>query len=243
MLANIIRNRKKTAIGGGGGGIVTDFSQISLLMHMDGVNNSTTFTDSSSNARVATAVGSPVISTAESKFGGASLNLTGTSYLTVPNATTSGLNSTDWTIETWIYMSSIPASASVFGSSNGGGSVSKFFMNINMSTSFLAQTNRVGFLIYNGGNRWINVAYTWSVNTWYHIAAVQSGSSVTLYINGQSVGTMPYTVPSGITGNFRIGTDGEAYKILAGRIDDFRVTRSALYTASFTPPTSAFPDA
>ena len=76
MLANIIRNAKKT-VGGGGGGIVIDngdpfYSAVSLLLSMDGTNGSTTFTDSSLNAIAVTAVGNTQISTTQSKYGGAS---------------------------------------------------------------------------------------------------------------------------------------------------------------------------
>ncbi|CAB4147554.1 Concanavalin A-like lectin/glucanases superfamily [uncultured Caudovirales phage] len=233
MLANIIRNAKKA----------TSSGAVSLLLHMDGTDGSTSIVDSGPNALTVTRVGTPTISTAQSQFGGASLNLPGSSYLTVPNSAVSGLNATNWTIETWIYMSAIPSIASIVGCSNGSGGVPKFFMNLNMSTSFVAQSNRVGFHLYNGGDRWINAAYTWATNTWYHIAAVQNGSSVTLYVNGQSVGSMAFTIASGITGNFRIGTDGETYKILVGRMDELRVTKGlARYTTNFTPPTAAFPD-
>ena len=48
------------------------WSSVSLLLHMNGSNGSTTFTDSSSNNYTVTAYGHAQISTAQSKFGGAS---------------------------------------------------------------------------------------------------------------------------------------------------------------------------
>jgi hypothetical protein len=222
---------------------MASIDNVALLLHMDGTNNSTTFTDSGPNARTATLVGSPTISTTQSQFGGASGDFPSGSYLTFPNATTSGFDSVDWTIEGWLYFDTVPSVASVFGMSNGGGNVSKFFMNVNMNTSYTSQTNRVGFVFYNAGDRWINVAFTWAASTWYHFAVVQSGSTTTLYINGTSVGSMAYKAPSGITGNFRLGADGEAYKTIAGRIEEFRITKgTARYTANFTPPTGPFPN-
>ena len=215
---------------------MASIDNVSLLLHMDGANGSTTFTDSGPNALAATVVGSSAISTAQSQFGGASGNFPSGSYLTFPASATSNLDVNDWTIEGWLFFDTVPSVASVFGMSNGGGNVPKFFMNINMNTSYTSFANRVGFLSYNGGDRWINVAYTWSANTWYHFAVVQSGSTITLFINGASVGNMAYKIPSGITGNFRVGTDGESYKTVAGRLDEFRVTKgTARYTANFTP--------
>ena len=60
------------------------FSNVSLLLHMDGANGSTAFTDSGPNALTATVVGSSAIATAQSQFGGASGNFPSGSYLTFP---------------------------------------------------------------------------------------------------------------------------------------------------------------
>ena len=73
MLANIIRNAKKT-VGGGGGGIVIDngdpfYSAVSLLLPMDGTNGSTTFTDSGPNGLAVTASGDAKVSTGSPYFG------------------------------------------------------------------------------------------------------------------------------------------------------------------------------
>ena len=60
-------------------------SYTKLLLHMDGTT--TTFTDSSTSAKAITAVGSATQSTAQSKFGGKSCYLEGTtSYLTTPDS-------------------------------------------------------------------------------------------------------------------------------------------------------------
>jgi len=50
------------------------WSNVVLLMHLDGSDGSTTFTDAK-NGRTVTGNGSPALGTAQSKFGGASLNL------------------------------------------------------------------------------------------------------------------------------------------------------------------------
>ena len=66
------------------------FSSTKLLLNGNGTNGSTTFTDSSNSSYTVTANGNAQISTAQSKFGSASMYFDGTGdYLTVSNATAS----------------------------------------------------------------------------------------------------------------------------------------------------------
>jgi hypothetical protein len=59
------------------------FNNVSLLLHGNGTNGSTTITDNSPTPKTVTAVGNAQISTAQSKFGGASIAFDGTGdYLT-----------------------------------------------------------------------------------------------------------------------------------------------------------------
>jgi hypothetical protein len=213
-------------------------NNVSLMLDFDGANGSTTFTDKSVNGLTITSVSSPQISTTQSKFGGSSVSFNGSNYLSIANASLFDFSASDWTIEFWFYLDSVPsASYSFCGESNGGGNVPKFGLTMNMGTNFSYSANRVGFwTTYNGiSSYWLNAAYTWSSNTWYHISVVQSGSVITLYVNGTSVGTLNFKAATGITGNFRIGADGEGYRYFTGYIDDFCITKSAKYTSSFTP--------
>src|ERR1035437_572304 len=61
----------------------TSFSNVTLLLHGDGTNGSTAFTDSSSLGQTVTGNGSAQISTAQSKWSGASIYFNGSSYLSV----------------------------------------------------------------------------------------------------------------------------------------------------------------
>src|SRR3990167_5305793 len=85
-----------------------------LMLHMDGTDGATTFTDSSDNAKTMTAVGNAQIDTAQSKFGGASGLFDGTGdWLTTPDSTDWDLGTGDFTIDFWIRFSSV-ANARVF---------------------------------------------------------------------------------------------------------------------------------
>ena len=62
------------------------YPQTSLLMHFNGTNGSTTMTDNSKNNFPATSYNGAAISTAQSKFGGASGFFDGTNdYLSIAN--------------------------------------------------------------------------------------------------------------------------------------------------------------
>src|ERR1700677_981632 len=98
------------------------FNDVALLLHFDGTNGSTTYTDSSSYANVLTTQGTAALATAASKFGPTGLNLPGTtmrtSYVTMPvtGSSAQDINSTtaDWTIEFWAQLTGGIASAYIF---------------------------------------------------------------------------------------------------------------------------------
>jgi len=88
-----------------------------------------------------------------------------------------------------------------------------------------------------GGSATSFSAGTMSINTWYHIALVRSGSTITLYVNGTAgsgTATQAGTIGNGAV---TIGFLAGGYGYFAGQISNFRVDPSAVYTANFTTPT------
>ena len=96
---------------------------------------------------------------------------------------------------------------------------------------------------FSGGSGYTHGG-TLVANTWSHVATSRSGSTITNYINGASVGTSTYS-GSGTyysTSTFRVGTDRLTTNFINGSIDDLRITKGiARYTANFTPPTAPLP--
>jgi hypothetical protein len=91
--------------GGGGGGYVytqPPFADVSILLHFDGTNGSTTFTDQKGNAWTAV---NATISTAQSVFGGASGLFTGASNsrISTPTSSLFDVGAGDWALEFRIY--------------------------------------------------------------------------------------------------------------------------------------------
>jgi hypothetical protein len=87
-----------------------------------------------------------------------------------------------------------------------------------------------------GGSATSFSAGTMSINTWYHIALVRSGSTIKLYVNGTAgsgTSTQAGTIGNGAV---TIGFMAGGYGYFAGQISNFRVAASAVYTTAFTTP-------
>jgi hypothetical protein len=218
----------------------TSFSSVSLLLHMNGTNGSTTFTDSSSNALAVTANGNAQISTAQSKFGGASGLFDGNGdFLAIPNNTVFAFGTGDFTIEFWFYPISVADGTMISGWSPSG-SVSGFACN--MSSGAVAFETAFN-------NTYISAAgpATITANQWYHFAGVRSNGVARAFINGSS-GTPTnnsQSVDAQSSGvNIGWSTFTANRRAYNGYIDELRITRGvARYTANFYIPRAAFPDA
>jgi len=188
------------------------------------------------------AVGSAKLSSTATNYNPRSMYFNGsTDYLLMPSSSAYNLGSGDFTMECWIYPTTV-VSNGIFGigstdpDSNlvriGSGSKLQFWLGGSNSGGTGAGT-KTGM---------ITCATTLVVNTWYHIALVRSDSAtnnVKLYLNGvlDGQGTATYFIAS----NYAVlGRDYPTYsaEYFAGYIDDFRITKGvARYTAAFTPPT------
>jgi len=99
--------------------------------------------------------------------------------------------------------------------------------------------NAINYFYVNGSAYTFGTRATnFPLGVWQHIAAVRSGSTVQLYINGVSVVSGTNSTAVNPTGTFRIGhathTDQGSW---FGYISNFRVVKgTAVYTGNFTPP-------
>lgn len=217
------------------------FDDVSLLVHMNGSNGSTTFTDSSKNALAVTASGNAQVSTTTSVAGGSSLALDGNNdFLTI--ATNALFDfSGDFTIELFAYFNSLATGQTIIG--RWGASQRCFLFGVDSSTSMTFVTGN------NGSIDQIitrTPPVTLSTNTWYHFAATRSGSTVRFFVNGTQAGA-DATATGNCTGtqSVKIGVNGDGdVSDVDGYIDEVRITKGvARYTANFTPPAAPFPDA
>ncbi|NDC55361.1 MAG: hypothetical protein EBZ69_00755 [Alphaproteobacteria bacterium] len=235
------------------------FEYVWLLLHMDGTNGSTTFTDSSSNNRTVSRVDvePPMdisISTAQSRWGGASLRCYvdysytywwyTVHYLSCP-LPASALTTQDWAIEAWVR----PNEDAPAGS-NYGAIFSTFKINYasdyaveGLALFFVEGTIKVASNLYS----FIISGGTYTANNWTHIALSYSSGVLKLYQDGTKIGETTAAFLPG--GNLQIGNstlhEYEFFRAFSGYIDDFRVTLGSDrgYTGATIPvPTEAFPD-
>lgn len=74
------------------------------------------------------------------------------------------------------------------------------------------------------------------IGAWHHIAVVRQGNKLNIYVNGNQVWSADYSV-DGIRGVSRMFVgDPNCYAV--GAIANVRVSKEALWTANFTPPTT-----
>lgn len=219
------------------------FDNVSLLLHCDGANASTTFTDSSRSPKTVTANGNAQISTTQSKFGGASGSFDGTGdYLNIGSTSDLEFGSGDGTIECFFRANAVPAVAAGLIERGNASGYSNFSLSYRASGKIeaymsLAATATLPQIVASSSSL--------SLNTWYHIAFVKNGLVYTLYFDGVSVGTKTAAShpPTGLSTNTFIGAFTATTFFNNGYIDEMRVTKGvARYTSNFTPPTEPFPN-
>lgn len=215
----------------------------SLLLHFNGTNGSTTFTDSSPNGHTMTANVNAKLTTPAPKFGTACLSLfsTGTTdSVDGPAHASFALGAGDFTIEMFVKNSAAITTNAIIGQN---------------TSSATAQNLQVR--VTSGGGSFLNVIFEGTavitsadLNTsltdgaWHHLAVCRVGNTVTMYWDGTAVGSTwnatGHSVWDSATG-LRIGANSSAANPWKGPIDELRVVKgTAVYTSNFTPPIAEF---
>jgi len=208
-----------------------DFSSVSLLLHGNGTNGSTTIVDSSLSPKTVTAIGNAQISTAQSKFGGVSIAFDGSGDSLVAPASISHFGTGDFTIELWIYRNS----ATTHGIQEARTGTT--------ATPWLWYFNGSNLEFYNGTG--YPTTGTVPNSQWVHIAVSRSSGIVRQFINGnkESEDTITTNLTTAASDTLLMDARDVGADIFNGYIDEYRVTSGvARYTANFTPPTAPFPD-
>ncbi|MFZ2038579.1 MAG: LamG-like jellyroll fold domain-containing protein [Minisyncoccia bacterium] len=215
----------------GVGGIDSDTK---LMLHADGTDNGTTFTDSSASANVMTPTGA-VTKIGTKEFGTASAYFDGSSYISTPDSANWNFGSGDFSIDLW---------------ANYTSTGNKTFLSQKNDSSNLWQFYTQGSILvfYSvGGSALVDIEATFTPTTgvWYHIAVVRSGGIIKLYVNGVSQTLTTNTNSSAtlpdLTSNVEVGRAvGVAYNF-TGYMDEIRLSKGiARWTSNFTPPTSEY---
>lgn len=221
------------------------YNSVSLLLNMDGTNASTTFTDASTNSFTVTANGNAKISTAHSKFGGASALFDGTGdFLTIPDNAAFEFGSSNLTWEMWLKTTSSDQYDTLLSRTGTSGLDAGEFIVLMNNASATAGDIAVYFADFNAGAPMlVTTGASVRDDAWHHIAIVRNGSAWAVYIDGTSRATATWAGSIGdISNSIYIGGDQAFTRHYNGYIDSLRLTKAqARYTANFTAPTAAFP--
>lgn len=213
-----------------GGGGDPHWADVTSLLHMEGANGGTTFTDQRSVSWARSA--SAQTNTGQAKFGASSMLVAG-GGIAGPNAlSSSGFGAGSFTIEGWFYATNTTTrglfDAALASSAN----------------SIAAGWDQASatWQVYFAGSVYSSSATSITLNTWTHFALVRNGSSCVLYINGTAVVSFSSSANLAFA-NMNYGRYYNTTFPWVGYIDECRITKGvARYTGAFSPPVSQFPD-
>ena len=141
-----------------------------LLLHCDGYNSGTTFTDDGDTGHTPVANGDVQMDTSESKFGTASALFDGDGdFISVPDHADWAFSNGALTIEACIRFETVTGQQCLYSQATGTDYITLY-------QDFDA--GKLFFLVMSGGSRliWQSAAWVPAVNTWYHVALIRGWS-------------------------------------------------------------------
>lgn len=217
----------------------TDDTYTKVLLHCNGADTSTTFTDES--GKVWTARGTAQMDEAQSKFGGASMLLDGNSdWIDTPDHADFVLGSASWTWDLWVR----------WNNTGGAGTYPPLIQQYQDGNNFFkicrdVDNNHLQCQQYESAANIWSFFIDWTPNTgqWYHVAVVRNVNTPLIFIDGSSIAVTEATTINGKTaanlaGLVYIGTSepGVSAQYFNGWMDEIRFSPGiARWTANFTP--------
>ena len=205
-------------------------AKTSSLLHFD--NNIT-----DDNGRTWTNNGGATFDATNKKFGTHAISFTtGTSYLTTPISDDFSFNGDDFTIDFWFRTTSINVERFMYSDAAPGPSGSVEICTI------AGGAVRVYITTLDGTVYSVTSSNQVVIDTFYHLALVKDNGTIKLFINGILVGFLLLQIPIRACRNTpTLARRGDGSGVWFGQIDEFRIIKGkAMYTANFTPPTSAY---
>jgi hypothetical protein len=147
------------------------------------------------------------------------------------NFTGYALGSGNFTIEAWVYLTSLPNAANALYSNGTSDSVSAI-----SAAVYVSSGGNLGFYNYPTAT---TTSSTISLSTWTHVAIVRNSGTVTLYINGVSGATVSNSNNISDTAVQIMRGFGGITSSPVGYMSNLRVVvGTAVYTSNFTPSTT-----
>lgn len=177
--------------------------------------------------------GDAKLSTAQKKWGTASLALDGTGdYLTVASQPDFGFGTDDFTIEFWVYRNNAALTEGFLDFKTANPQVTPNIYAVGSNLYYFT----------NGSVRITGTAALPLANTWYHIAVSRVSGNTYMFVDGVQVGSTYADANDYIDTQLVIGNNYVYTAGLNGYMDDLRITKGlGRYTSGgFAVPTAAF---
>lgn len=213
-----------------------------VLLHFDGTNGSTTFTDVYGHSF--TQVGGAALTTANPKFGSAALRLNGSTdgVHAMPSGTEFDLPN-DYTMEGFVFYNTVAGGTAqaLCSRDDGGGSTNKWGCGLNVLSAGNFSIHRN----YAGTQRNMDFPWVPTVSTYYHIALQHDHvTGLTWFAaNGVVQGVVTgdiFALPVPTTHlELAVGYLAEGAWYSNADYDDFRLSDVVRYPINFTPPAAA----
>jgi hypothetical protein len=149
-------------------------------------------------------------------------------YLSLTSNTAFNMGTTNFTVEGWYYFTGLPGAGTNDNLYNFG-TYNPYLYLWGDGTIILRSSQVSGDII--------NVTHNFSLNQWYHLALVKTGTSFVLYKNGAVLGSG--TSSNIVSENKTLEIGGQSTFGFTGYLSNFRIVKdTSVYTEAFTPPTS-----
>jgi len=161
-------------------------------------------------------------------FGGSAyFDGTGDNLIT-PNDSALALGSGDFTVEANFYLTTSNTTQCILDFRTAAGSSTGFFLGI-------VESGKIQ--VWNGGSAILSNAIV-TTGRWYHLALVRKSTTLTAYLDGVAVATNTSSSTNFTDNRCSIGSSPVDSGVkLIGYLSDIRITKSAVYTSNFVPPT------
>jgi hypothetical protein len=237
-----------------GGQIRTVDANTKLLIHFDGIDNQTTFTDDGTNTHTVTTNGGAKVATSTSKFGQSGYFDGTGDFLSIADHADWNFGTTALTIDFWIKFDDPTAGDGIFRQQDDASNHFGLYYTYNSGDPYFTFYHATGAATTLHNFYWDYAGSSVpQVGQWYHIALIRGWASSAnrwaLTVNGAAVfysgGSNKYvddsvTMPN-LTGDLEIGRSWTTPDMFTGHLDEFRISNTARWTADFTPPTTEYP--
>lgn len=160
-------------------------------------------------------------------YDGLGFVLSSSGYMSIPYSSVFDPGSSSFTVSGWINETSTSTNQSFFEHINSADDTTgwEFYLNE------IGATSDPGYMSIWDGTTDLGINAGITTGTWDHIAFVKSGTTVTCYVNGSSVGTITgvqATLPTSSSSQEFVGADNGVHDLFNGDIDELEYVQSAL---------------